>query len=327
MAEEQRRPEPRAWGITTSKARDARGLGLSGAARALAEELGIPFLPRAGRSLDAVMEAAELEQLLVEERDGLVLYWRDGEALRFHPGMAVPRIRCIKEGRDERLSSVAGLCAGDRVLDCTMGLASDAILMAYAVGDAGCVTAIERSAPIYAVTSYGLRHWQTDSWRLRAAMARVFPRFGDSRDYLRAQPSGSFDVVYFDPMFERPVLHSVNLAPLRRAADYAPLTEETLREARRVARRTVVVKHRAGTLRSLHFDEIAGGRYSPLAYGLLRADSAATRRGAGGRPCGMAPAAGRDCAAAGGGADAETAAGEACGAARAGEEWAECDLW
>lgn len=259
-----------AWGITTSKARYDRGLGLSDLARALAEELRVPFFPRGGRSLDALMEQEWLDALAVEERDELVVHWRDGQQLRFHPGMAVPRIKCLKDGQEELLSRSAGLRAGDRVLDCTMGLASDAILMAYAVGDAGRVTAIEISPLVYAVTSYGLRRWPADSWRLREAMARVTPVFGDYHDFLAAQPDNSFDVVFFDPMFERPVLHSVNMAPLRRAADHAPLTEEALAEALRVARRQVVVKHRAGTLQSLHFDEISGGRYSPLAYGLLR---------------------------------------------------------
>jgi hypothetical protein len=73
-------------------------------------------------------------------------------------------------------------------------------------------------------------------------------------------------------MFERPIMESSGIAPLRREADYAPLTQETLEYAKRAAKRRVVVKHRAGTLQHLEFDEILGGRYSAIAYGVLYAN-------------------------------------------------------
>jgi len=47
----------------------------------------------------------------------------------------------------------------------------------------------------------------------------------------KVQPDGAFDVVLFDPMFERQRKSSVAFETLRRHADYAPLTRETVMEA------------------------------------------------------------------------------------------------
>ena len=83
---------------------------------------------------------------------------------------------------------------------------------------------------------------------------------------------GQYDVIYFDPMFERPIMESSGIASLRKAADYAPLTQEILELAGTLCRKRVVVKHREGTLKHLHFDKIEGGKYSTLSYGILNAN-------------------------------------------------------
>ena len=55
-------------------------------------------------------------------------------------------------------------------------------------------------------------------------------------------PARSVDVVLFDPMFRSAAEAGPLFEVVRQLGDPAPLTGETLREARRVARRGVLVK-------------------------------------------------------------------------------------
>lgn len=260
------------WACTTSKARGKHREGLTAQAKDLCAELGIPVIARQNRGIPWLMEQYALECLLVEEDGGLLAHWGDGSRFSFHPGMAVHRIKQIKDGKQEMLTQILEIEPGDEILDCTLGMANDAIVLSFAAGAQGHVTALESSPLIYAITSYGLCHWSTNSARMKAAMERIETIHCAYEDYLRQCVPDQFDTVYFDPMFEQPVYTSSGIAPLRRAANYAPLTEETLERACQVARRKVAVRHRAGTLTHLHFDEIKGGKYSTLAYGVRYAN-------------------------------------------------------
>ena len=271
---------PVQWAITTSKARGKHGLGLSDAAKLLAEHLSISILSRDNKGVDKLMTQHMLEVLLIEEENALTAHWADGQTLVYHPGMAVPRIRHIKDGASELLIEVLGIASGDAVLDCTMGMASDTVTISYALGADGTITALESSPVIYAVTAYGLQHWnwQNESKTMRQAMERIVPIYTSYDVYLHQLHEAAniaqdkqYDVIYFDPMFERPIAESSGIAPLRRVADYMPLTQDTLELARGLCRKRVVVKHREGTLKHLHFDEILGGKYSNLAYGICYA--------------------------------------------------------
>jgi 16S rRNA (guanine1516-N2)-methyltransferase len=66
-------------------------------------------------------------------------------------------------------------------------------------------------------------------------------RHADSRTLLAELPDKSFDVVLFDPMFTQPKKASGAFDILRRCADHAPLTQQTIERARRVARRAVLI--------------------------------------------------------------------------------------
>ena len=262
------------WAITTSKARGKHGLGLTESAELLAEELNIPVIARDNKGIGKLIAQHDLDVLLIEEEECLTAHWADGQSLTYHPGMSVPRIKHIKDGEQEMLATVMDLAVGDAVLDCTMGMASDAVTVSFLVGESGGVTALESSEVIYAITSYGLKHWHTDSIPMRQAMERVKPVFSKYEQYLydlAKQGQKRYDVIYFDPMFERPIMESSGIAPLRKEADYAPLTQETLELARSLCKKRVVVKHREGTLNHLVFDARLGGKYSNLAYGVLYA--------------------------------------------------------
>ena len=251
-----------------------RGHKYTEANRRLAAEtaarLGIPNVPRGSDSLDDLRARYGVGSVLVARNGRLTLDTASGE-LFFHPGMSHLRIKNLTRGQGDHLVAALGLTEGMRVLDCTLGTGADAIVESYAVGAAGSVTALESSPLIAAVIGDGLAHATGDNYEMHAAMRRITVRVADALTYLRAQEDRSFDVVYFDPMFRRPLHESAGMNALRMCADMRALTPETVAEAHRVARRRVVMKERreSGEFERLGFREIVGGRYSRVAYGVM----------------------------------------------------------
>ena len=246
-------------------------------AKALAEEVGGRWAERGDASLPRLARRhGDAEFLVVSEselryiRDATV---KDGAspALRFHPGMAMLRVRRLMDGGRDPLVDASGAAPGDAVIDCTAGLASDAIVLSFAVGAAGNVVALE-SEPIPALLiREGLSRYQSGVPELDEAMRRIRVVRTHHLDFLRRQPADSADIVYFDPMFRIPLMDSTSIQPLRSVANSASLTPEAVREARRIARKAVVMKdHRAGgELERLGFAVIAR-ESSNIAYGVIR---------------------------------------------------------
>ena len=219
-------------------------------AQQVASELGCEFVPRLGRSLRAVADDASgttAHAVLVAEVGGLHLVeLADTELppLFFHPGMAVNRIRGLALGRHDHMVDAMGLREGMRVLDCTLGMAADALVAAYAVGPAGRVVGLEASPMVAAITRYGLADYSLPDAGMSAAMRRIEVVNCDYRDYLAGCGGGDFDVVYFDPMFGTPVVSSTGIAGLRRWARQGQLDADAFGMAERVAEQKVVLKMR-----------------------------------------------------------------------------------
>jgi hypothetical protein len=205
-------------------------------AKAAALDWGLPYLER-GRKEPLGPLLGKAEALLVFGSDGVTLC-DSGGALRFSPGMAGLRIKRLDAGvLEDNLVRTAQFAPGDSVLDCTLGLAADALVAARAVGPRGQVVGLEKSLALFALISSGLK-----SFDFGTRSCRVDAQFEDAAVFLARQPARSFDSVLFDPMFERPRRSSPAFQMLRRYADLSPLTPEILTEARRVARQAVVVK-------------------------------------------------------------------------------------
>ena len=139
------------------------------------------------------------------------------------------------------------------------------------MGEAGTVTALESNPLIAAVIADGLAHATGDNYDMHAAMRRVIVHNTDALAFLQAAVDDSYDVVYFDPMFRRPLHESAGMNALRSIADMRALTEETIVEARRVARRRVVMKERreSAEFERLGFTRFMGGKYSRIAYAVM----------------------------------------------------------
>lgn len=244
-------------------------------AQAIAQSLNIPYVKRGRHSYASLRETYGVDFLLIAKSGGLRLEMETTEWY-FHPNMAHVRVRNWKRGEGDRMAEAMGLEAGMSILDCTMGLGSDAIVSSYIVGATGKVVALEASPLIHAIVSYGLAHFTDEGTMIQEAMRRIVTKQIDALTYLKHQPARSFDVVYFDPMFRHPFYSSPALMPLRSLAMSAPLAEETVREAQRVARKCVVLKESSLSteFQRLGFPIKKGGKYSRVRYGVYNVQEA-----------------------------------------------------
>ena len=214
-------------------------------AQGYAAELQAPYAPRFGQSLPEVFAASKADRLLIVGADRLRLRDRatDTEYF-FHPNLFQVRASNVLRGAPDHFLSATQLGLGDSHLDCTLGFASEASLAALAVGETGQVMGLESVAALALVTRNGVENFVLGSKRLTAALRRVQVITGDSRDYLPLCADESVDVVYLDPFFEHRLTGSeVSVSPLFVFGNPAPLDAATVAEARRVARRRVVIKH------------------------------------------------------------------------------------
>ncbi|WP_236011148.1 class I SAM-dependent methyltransferase [Alicyclobacillus fructus] len=234
----------------------------------MATWFGATFVPRGGRSLAQLLQDADA---VVVAADPAVIHVRGVEhPLFFHPSMAHQRLKRLEQGESDRLIALAEIGPGDAVVDATIGLGTDALVFAAAVGPEGRMVGIERSPVLYgllrAVQAYGSEAHPREARLLQ----RVHLIHGDHLDWLRSQPDQSVDVVYFDPMFREPVRESTHMRPIRPVAWEASLAREALEEAKRVARRAVIVKERpkSGVFEALGLEpDRTTGRF---AYGVWR---------------------------------------------------------
>jgi 16S rRNA (guanine1516-N2)-methyltransferase len=214
------------------------------------------------------------DAVLVVDGNGTHLKTGDGSELRLHGGLGVLRVRNVLSGGNDNLvaawcappfacmraraprlsnrprratrpSPRSGLREGDCFVDATAGQLQDALVAAAAVGASGRVVALEASPMLWAVTS-GRPACSGDADIDRLLNERIEVRLGEHTALLRGMASGSADVVYFDPMFQRPTKSSSSFEVLRQLAHASRLSAEAVTQARRVARRAVVVMDQSG---------------------------------------------------------------------------------
>lgn len=207
-------------------------------ARAKAEEWGVPFFDRPERTPLSERIGTLADAFLVLGGDGWTLHDAQG-SLYFSPGMAAVRVKRIGTPTQEEdvLVRLCELKPGDSVLDGTLGLGSDALVCARVVGPTGRVIGIEASLPLFALASEGLARKPPFT-----ASATIEVRRGNALSVFSTLEPRSIDCVIFDPMFDLPKSATPSFDMLRRYALHEPLDEATLAQARRVARRWVVVK-------------------------------------------------------------------------------------
>ena len=239
-------------------------------ARELAVELGGQFVAREDFSFDVLRKIHGVENILLVKKNSLAVVTAAGEFF-FHPNTAHLRIKNLRGGEGDRLIDALKISAGAKVLDCTLGLGSDALVAAYVVGSSGRVVATEVNPLVAEIVRHGMKNFSADTQPVVEAMRRVEVVTADCADYLRTCADNSFDAVYFDPMFRRPVEKSSGINPIRPLADDRALTVDVVQEACRVARSRVVMKEHSGSAEfaRLGFSVVEGGRYSSVAFGVI----------------------------------------------------------
>ena len=208
-------------------------------ARELGERFGLRAEPRGGRTLTHLLEDANGAPVLVLASRRADLY-ENGHTYRATVGIAFLRLLRERKGEPDPLTVHAGLRPGDAVLDATLGLGGDALVAAHVTG--ARVVGLESNRVIAAFTQAALRRLPRHG---RGPGARIEVILADHREWLRRQPTGSFDVVLLDPMFRRAGDAGPPFELLRAHAEHSRLDVETLREAQRVARRGVLIKDAA----------------------------------------------------------------------------------
>lgn len=214
-------------------------------AQALSEELASPYLPRLGRSIQDIYTASNSARLLIVGADHLRLHDRiTGAEYFYHPNMFLTRGSAVLCGGSDPFLRAVNLQPGDKLLDCTLGFGSEAALASLILGDRGTVVGLESVAVLAAITRLGLQSFPLRSAELAEALRRITVVTADHCDFLSNCEAGEFDVIYFDPFFsERLSGSEASVSPLFVFGNPAPLTLDAVREARRVARRRVVIKH------------------------------------------------------------------------------------
>jgi len=205
-------------------------------ARELADRLGWEFVER--REVDF------RQTTFVIGKDGPVLYGPDkGNRLFFHPSLAKTRIAQFDLGKTDYLVRAMDLKQGESVLDCTLGLASDALVASHAVGEGGTVTGLESEQAVSEIVRLGMRSYSGHSGTVwNPVCSRIDIINANYRDYLKTAGDNSYDVVYFDPMFDTEISTSTEMNPLRDFANFEKVRRDDIEQACRAARRRVVMK-------------------------------------------------------------------------------------
>jgi 16S rRNA (guanine1516-N2)-methyltransferase len=261
--------------VTSSQRATGNAMNL---AKSIANQLNLRFVPRNGLSIAAICSTSETDNVLVVTEDQIKWCTKEGgHSFFFHPGLSVVRIKRLLAGDNDIMIDTCQLKPGDIFLDCTLGSAADAIVASFTVGEIGQVIGIE-SEPILAfLIADGLKKVR-EFPEIDQAAKRIEVVQGNHLDILRSLPAKSIDVVYFDPMFRTGVKQSDSLGILRGYANLSPLNPIAIQEARRVARRLIVMKERkfSGEFVRLGFSLIKREN-TDLAYGVIKIEGEGER--------------------------------------------------
>ncbi|MGI5880447.1 MAG: class I SAM-dependent methyltransferase [Syntrophomonadaceae bacterium] len=233
-------------------------------------ESGLEYIPRKNRSLPVLQDEYQAEGIVIWYKGGPVLFIGE-QKFFFHPNMAKTRISLYrKSGIVDPLVVACDLKPGDQFLDCTLGLGADSIVAAY-FSDSGRVTGVESSPIMAAIVKWGMKLYQHESLWLINAVHQIEVENCDHYTYLSNLDDKSCDIVYFDPMFRKPLLKSQALAPLRMLANHEPITQESLQQACRVARKRVVIKEQtlSGEFERLGIKKIVGSNNNKINFGII----------------------------------------------------------
>lgn len=222
-------------------------------AKKIALDLGCPYQERRKKSVQT-LQSLYKDDCIVVGKERLELFLLNGEEpFFFHPNSSMFRIKRLLKNEHDPFIDATGLEKGMSLLDCTLGLASDSIVASFVVGASGKVVGTEENKYLAYLVGRGLNSWQSGLAAMDEAMRAISVHHLSALTYLKKIPSNEFDCVYIDPMFEETILESDGIRALAELAAYTSVTEEFISEAKRVARRRLVLKDHFRSKRFEHF--------------------------------------------------------------------------
>lgn len=257
---------------TTRKAKEADRVS----ALAFAEKYGGSFQSRNDTSLENLfLRFPEFLDIVVFEEQLPILY-RKGISLpfHFHLNMAAIRLDQLNKRHKDRLLDIIGISQEMTVLDGTLGLGSDTLIFSWQVGNVGKVVALEKSEAIYATMKESFESLIKKKNEYSFLLERVQIICTSLEEYVKEREENSFDVVYLDPMFDKPRLKSDGIDALRPWAAKEIPSPELIGECLRIAKNRVVIKEpkascwwEEGEYSFQH--QLIGQRYQSVRYRIL----------------------------------------------------------
>lgn len=206
---------------------------------------------------------------MVVTKEGIVCHYQN-QKLFYHPSMAMLRLKRIYKGEEDIFTTLCGNLEGLKILDCTLGFGTDSLILSYLVGDRGEVTALEKSKLIFSIIKDGFtgeyKKWENiNDFTQRIKILNV--SYGN---FLEKCNEKSFDIIYFDPMFDIPLDDSAHLKPLRFFAEEKPLNIDDINIAKKVARKMVIVKNNKDyNFSKIGIEKTFSKNSSKVEYGLI----------------------------------------------------------
>jgi len=239
-------------------------------AKVLAGKYRYPFIDRNKRSISTLFENYKTDIATVGREKLTIIPYSSKTPINFHPSLSMIRAKRILGGQSDAFTEACRLTAGMSVLDCTMGLAADSIIASLVTGRGGAVTAVEASPLLYMLTAEGLKTYHSKIPEVDEAMRSIKTVHADHCDYLRTLPDDSFDIVYFDPMFQEAIETSNAIRKISSQTENNSLTHETISEAKRVSKNRVVLKDhwRSRRFEQLGFEQLRR-KTSQVHYGRI----------------------------------------------------------
>ena len=208
-----------------------------------AKDLSIKYVKRNKQTIKTLQSKVDEEVLIVNDKRGLSYYGKEGKEVFFHPNMAIHRIHQLKQQQPDGLVTACQLEEGMSFLDMTLGLGSDTLVAMSVVKASGKVVSVEKSFALALLVKEGLKRYaELENQDIQTMIHRLNIINDDNLNYLKILPDNSFDVVYFDFMFLNTIESSSGISVIKSLVSYDQLTQEHVEEAKRVAKKRIVVK-------------------------------------------------------------------------------------
>jgi hypothetical protein len=179
-------------------------------------------------------------------------------------------MRNIRNNQRDHLIETLNLEGDEIIYDLTLGLGSEAILIAAHL-TTGKVVGVEASKHIYTIVKYGLQTYNDPSPWVNESFKKIELIHSDYKSWIREQEDQSCDYCYCDPMFENPVMSSSGFNPLRPFAVYDKVSPEDIHQMKRISKKAVILKalSKDSLFSEIEVDEIRGSRTSGVLYGVI----------------------------------------------------------